>query len=65
MRIGRRVGGATVVAALVGLCALAGCSGSHDAADSEKTCGCREPRSPSSGGYAVLVDEAAQKIGFS
>jgi len=31
MRQGRRVGGATVVAALAGLCALAGCSGSPNA----------------------------------
>jgi len=37
MRQSRRVGGATVVAALVGLCALAGCSGSHDAADANNT----------------------------
>ena len=29
MRHGRRAGGATVVAALVGLCVLAGCSNSH------------------------------------
>jgi hypothetical protein len=29
MRHGRRVGGATVAAALVGLCTLAGCSNSH------------------------------------
>jgi hypothetical protein len=33
MRQGRRAGGATVVAALVALGTLAGCSGSHDAAD--------------------------------
>jgi hypothetical protein len=37
MRQSRRVCGATVVAALVGLCALAGCSGSHDAADANNT----------------------------
>ena len=37
MRNDRRAGGATVAAALVGLCALAGCSGSHDAADSHNT----------------------------
>ena len=34
MRENRRAGGATVVAALVGLWALAGCSNSHGAADS-------------------------------
>lgn len=38
MREGRRAGGATVVAALVGLCTLAGCSNSHgDAADHPRT----------------------------
>jgi hypothetical protein len=34
MRHGRPAGGATVIAALVGLCLLAGCSDSHGAADS-------------------------------
>lgn len=33
MRIGRRAGGATVIAALVGLCLLAGCSSPHTSAD--------------------------------
>jgi hypothetical protein len=33
MRNGRRAGGATVIAALAGLCLLAGCSGPHSAAD--------------------------------
>lgn len=37
MRHGRRVGGATVIAALVSLCALAGCSSSHDAAGAHNT----------------------------
>jgi len=37
MRQGRRVGGATVVAALVCVCALAGCGGSHDTADAHNT----------------------------
>ena len=32
MRNGRRAGGATVIAALAGLCLLAGCSGPHSAA---------------------------------
>jgi len=34
MRIGRRVRGATVIVALVGLCLLTGCSGSHGGAES-------------------------------
>jgi hypothetical protein len=33
MRNGRRVGGATVIAALAGLCVLAGCSSPHTSAD--------------------------------
>ncbi len=36
MRHGECAGGATVVAALVGLCALTGCSSSHGVADSVK-----------------------------
>lgn len=34
MRNGRRLGGATVIAALAGLCILAGCSSPHTSADS-------------------------------
>lgn len=34
MRNGRRLGGATVIAALAGLCILAGCSSTHTSADS-------------------------------
>jgi len=37
MRNGRRVSGATVAVALVGLCTLAGCSGANDAANSHHT----------------------------
>jgi hypothetical protein len=37
MRQGRHAGAATVIAALVGMGALAGCSGSPDAADSHNT----------------------------
>ena len=37
MRQGRRAGAATVIAALVGMGALAGCSGSHDAAGAHST----------------------------
>jgi phosphomethylpyrimidine synthase len=34
-------------------------------AEPAKTCGCREPRPPSSGDHPVLVDEATQTIGSS
>ena len=37
MRQGRRAGRTTVVAVLAGMCALAGCSSSHDAAHSHNT----------------------------